>query len=254
VPPYPTVRELAIDAFWELSGWDGRFALTVRALLSRPGKLTREFLEGRRARYVSPLRLYLMASLAYFLIAAAAPHLEHPTQPGRREIGAGVIVDVGETPEEKAAALQKIRRLPAVVQPFLRRSIEDPDGLQRGILRTLPRTFFALLPVFAAVVAIFYRGRRYPEHLYFSIHFHAFVFVAMAVPELASFTRSRFLADGLGLVATIWIPIYATLAFRRVYGGSVVATLAKEVGIAAIYGLATLVAFTVTLYWASVAG
>ena len=32
VPPYPTVRELAVDAFWELSGWDGRFASTVKAL------------------------------------------------------------------------------------------------------------------------------------------------------------------------------------------------------------------------------
>jgi hypothetical protein len=25
VPPYPSVRELAVDAFWELSGWDERF-------------------------------------------------------------------------------------------------------------------------------------------------------------------------------------------------------------------------------------
>ncbi|MGH9886011.1 MAG: DUF3667 domain-containing protein, partial [bacterium] len=71
VPPYPSVRELAVDAFWELSGWDGRFASTVRALARRPGMLTREFLEGRRARYISPLRLYLMASLVYFLISAA---------------------------------------------------------------------------------------------------------------------------------------------------------------------------------------
>ena len=35
--------------------------------------MTREFLEGRRARYISPLRLYLMASLVYFLVAAAVP-------------------------------------------------------------------------------------------------------------------------------------------------------------------------------------
>jgi len=54
IPPYPSVRDLVIDAFWELSGWDGRFASTVRALVQRPGMLTREFLEGRRARYLSP--------------------------------------------------------------------------------------------------------------------------------------------------------------------------------------------------------
>ena len=34
--------------------------------------LTHEFLEGRRARYISPLRLYLVASLVYFVLAANA--------------------------------------------------------------------------------------------------------------------------------------------------------------------------------------
>src|SRR5215218_4083043 len=75
VPPYPSVRELAVDAFWELSGWDGRFMSTVRALINHPGMLTREFLEGRRARYLSPLRLYLLASLVYFVLASAAPNV-----------------------------------------------------------------------------------------------------------------------------------------------------------------------------------
>lgn len=255
VPPYPTVRELVVDAFWELSGWDGRFMLTARSLLRRPGMLTREFLEGRRARYVSPLRLYLMASLVYFLIAAAAPDLDRPTQRRGTDVMAGVHVDFGaevRTPEQRAAALEQIRRAPAVIQPFLRRALEDPDGLKRGILQTMPRTFFILLPVFAAVVALFYRGRRFPEHLYFSIHLHAFVFIATAVPEMASFTRVSVLADGLDLIAMIWIPIYATLAFRRVYGDSIVRTLAKEIGIAAIYGLATMAAFVLTLYWVSV--
>jgi uncharacterized protein DUF3667 len=69
VPPYPSVRELAIDAISEFSGWDGRLSQTLRTLIRRPGVLTREFLEGRRARYISPLRVYLTASLVYFVVA-----------------------------------------------------------------------------------------------------------------------------------------------------------------------------------------
>src|ERR1700716_3678612 len=72
IPPYPSVRELAIDAALEFSGWDGRLASTLRALVLRPGLLTREFLEGRRARYISPLPLYLMASLSYFVLYVPA--------------------------------------------------------------------------------------------------------------------------------------------------------------------------------------
>ena len=45
---YPSVREMAGDAWRELSGWDGRFARTVRILLRRPGALTVEAMEGRR--------------------------------------------------------------------------------------------------------------------------------------------------------------------------------------------------------------
>src|SRR5687767_329412 len=75
IPPYPSVRELAVDVVTEFSGWDGRLALTLRELVRRPGMLTREFLEGRRARYISPLRLYLVSSLVYFLLAAAAPNV-----------------------------------------------------------------------------------------------------------------------------------------------------------------------------------
>ena len=41
-------------------GWDGRFVRTIRLLLTRPGELTRSLLEGQRAQFVSPVRLYLL--------------------------------------------------------------------------------------------------------------------------------------------------------------------------------------------------
>ena len=95
VPAYPTVRELAKDAFSELSGWDGRFAVTLRRLIGRPGMLTREFLEGRRARYVSPLRLYLVASVAYFVVASAAPDVDPPSRDVIADRGLDVRVNTG---------------------------------------------------------------------------------------------------------------------------------------------------------------
>ena len=44
-------RKLAGDAWQELSGYDGRIAATFRGLL-HPGRLTLEYLQGRRARYL----------------------------------------------------------------------------------------------------------------------------------------------------------------------------------------------------------
>jgi hypothetical protein len=96
-------------------------------------------------------------------------------------------------------------------------------------------------------------GRRYPEHLYFAIHLHAFIFLALAAAALLNFTRLPILADVAGIAVAVWILVYATRAFRYVYGGSLARTLTKEVGIAAVYGLTSLVAFIVMIYWVSIA-
>lgn len=274
IPPYPSTRELVIDAFWELSGWDGRFASTVRALVQRPGMLTREFLEGRRARYLSPLRLYLLASLAYFVIAAAVPNsmrvnatlkptagvtsttsAAQKSRPERvADIASGSLTSQKTLPPaELAAALKDVEKAPELIRPMLRKSVADPTGFKRGIFETMPRMLFALLPLFAAIVALFYRGRKYPEHLYFAIHFHAFIFLALSVGALAKLTHIPALATTVGTVAKLWIPVYATLAFRRVYGGSLIGTLAKEFAILVLYTIASIVALIVLIYWVSVA-
>jgi hypothetical protein len=43
---------------------------TMKPLLFHPGKLTRDYLDGRRFRYTPPLRLYIFSSIACFFLAA----------------------------------------------------------------------------------------------------------------------------------------------------------------------------------------
>ena len=140
------------------------------------------------------------------------------------------------------------------MRPFLTRAIMDPAGFRRGVIETMPRMLFALLPVFAGVVALFYRGKKYPEHLYFAIHLHAFIFLALVVIELAKFTRVPGIVVAASVIAFGVVPIYATLAFRRVYGGSLVMTAVKEIAIGAIYAVVAFLAFVVLIYWVSVMG
>lgn len=273
IPPYPSAKDLVVDAFWELSGWDGRFASTVKALVQQPGLLTREFLEGRRARYISPLRLYLMASLVYFVLAAAAPSTpssqtkidethKHDTKVSvtmsrpEQVANAASRALTDETPlpaDQREMALRSVERAPALLRPMMRRAIGDPGGFKRGLLDAMPRMLFVLLPVFAGIVALFYRGRKYPEHLYFAIHVHAFIFLAFCVSTLIRFTHVALLSSLSGVVALVWIPVYATMAFRRVYGGSLTMTVAKEIAIAALYCVVSTIALLVTIYLVSIA-
>lgn len=62
------VGTLVRETFTEMFGLDGRFWRSVGALLVRPGHLTREYVAGRRMRYLRPLRLYLTSTLAFFFL------------------------------------------------------------------------------------------------------------------------------------------------------------------------------------------
>ncbi|MEO6872714.1 MAG: DUF3667 domain-containing protein, partial [Chthoniobacterales bacterium] len=55
----------AADAFFNL---DARFFQSFGLLLIKPWRLTNEFIEGKRARHVHPLRVYLIASVIFFLV------------------------------------------------------------------------------------------------------------------------------------------------------------------------------------------
>ena len=50
--------------------FDSRFARTLKPLLFHPGRLTRDYLDGKRFRFVPPLRLYIFSSIAFFFLAA----------------------------------------------------------------------------------------------------------------------------------------------------------------------------------------
>jgi hypothetical protein len=132
--------------------------------------------------------------------------------------------------------------------------VTDPAGFRRAILEALPRMLFVLLPGFAGIVALFYRGRKYPEHLYFAIHVHAFAFLSLALIQLAKFTQTPGIVAVVAVTAFLAIPVYGTVALRHTHGGSVIRTVTKEVGIGGIYFLTSIIAFITMVYVVSLFG
>jgi Protein of unknown function (DUF3667) len=264
LPPHPAVRELVKDALSEFSGWDGKLAETIRLLVRRPGELTRQWLEGRRVHFISPLRLYLTASLLYFVVAAAAPNLRPKagttisvagidigTDPGGGGGGApmsrpqrvaanaqqGIQSGKALSQQQRDSTLKDIAKAPWLLRPLLTKAVSDPTAIRSEILTWMPRMLFALIPVYAGILALFYRRRNYPEHLYFAIHLHSFVFLALTVAQAAKFTHVVPLSAVVSFAAVSWIIAYAVMALRRVYGGSIGGAVAKGTGIMMLYSL-----------------
>jgi hypothetical protein len=58
------------DLLGDMLDWDARIWRTLRPLAFSPGKLTQEYLRGRRAGYTPPFRMYVLLSVAFFVVAS----------------------------------------------------------------------------------------------------------------------------------------------------------------------------------------
>jgi len=66
-------RHVIVDVLDSFLNWDSKFVRTIGLLLWRPGWLTNQFVDGRRVRFLHPLRLYLLVSIVFFLSAKLIP-------------------------------------------------------------------------------------------------------------------------------------------------------------------------------------
>jgi hypothetical protein len=103
-----TLWTLIKEAAEDLTHADSRVWRTLHALLFRPGLLTNEFLAGRRTRYVRPFRLYLVVSIAYFLLIGLKG-LGEPDEAIKLDKPVATLNDIQTAnPEEAAQARAQI--------------------------------------------------------------------------------------------------------------------------------------------------
>lgn len=65
--------QLLVHFFNDFTHFDGKFFSTIRVLILKPGKLTREYISGKRASYLHPIRMYLFISFAFFILQYLIP-------------------------------------------------------------------------------------------------------------------------------------------------------------------------------------
>ena len=163
---------------------DGRVARTLVTLLWKPGVLTVEYVAGRRRLYSSPLRVYIVVSVLFFVVAAWIA-------------GQGALLEEGQTLGDAA---------------------EDQARLVGDLL---PKLMFVLLPAFALFLKVAYRQRLYFDHLIHALHLHttAYLVLALMLPLEESASTSVF-----ALVVQFTLLAYLLGAFvvslRRVYATS----------------------------------
>jgi hypothetical protein len=229
-PLNPTVRQLVADVFGEVTDVDNRFVRSVRLLFTRPGFLSREHAEGRRARYVSPVRLYLIFSVAFFAAASLVAQREQMfNQEDVAEILAGQGASGSSTDDADASALT-----------------------QDAFDTWLPRIMFVLVPLCGLCVMAFTRrtGRHYPEHFHFGLHLHAFWFALFVLTAPFEWLDNKTLSNWMSLGRVGVLLVYTAIAFRAAYGEGWWQSIGRTLGVFVSYMLLVGLAFAAVVGWA----
>ena len=71
-----TLLHLGEELLHGVMHFDGRFWRTLPLLIINPGRLTREWVQGKRTRYVSPLAMFLFTLFVMFFALSFMPHPE----------------------------------------------------------------------------------------------------------------------------------------------------------------------------------
>ncbi len=66
--PHQNFLSLAQHFLFDIFHFDGKFFLTLGYLFSRPGFVAKQYVQGKRMRFLDPIRMYLFTSAVFFLV------------------------------------------------------------------------------------------------------------------------------------------------------------------------------------------
>ncbi|HEU4495873.1 MAG TPA: DUF3667 domain-containing protein, partial [Flavobacterium sp.] len=190
--------------FEDLTHYDGEFWKTIKFLLFRPGRLTIEYLAGRRKRFVPPVKLYIFISFVTFLLPSLLPEIKPDASEVKPESeesiinfkqeGSDELVRINDTIEVKTAEeLDEVqKKLPekdklSFMEFSIRKILLNVNDKEKGqefrekagenFIHILPKALFIYMPLFAFLVWLMHDKKKwyYFDSGVFTLHYFSFL-------------------------------------------------------------------------------
>ncbi len=231
LPAAEFAKEFASEAF----SLDSRLRNTLRPFFFEPGAVPKAYVEGHRARFVPPIRLYVISSLTMFMLLSWLGLNVNFSSSGDTPASIADSALVERADESVGVSEGSlVDRIKDRVESGRQSVSEDPGPYAEKVLNWLPKAVFVLSPVVALLLKLFYRRRLYVHHLVFSVYHHSFVFFVVAFMVLGGHVVSDGMSTYLDYAILI-VPLYLALGMKRFYDESWVKTLAKFVLVTVMY-------------------
>lgn len=192
------IWSLLTDTLDGLLSWDGRILTTFRHLYTRPGRVARDYVGGKRASFTPPVRLYIIASVIFFAaISLSGVRIVAVETTASAGGPSSIFLTIFQrprseaaralSPEDQAAVLERAREqgVADVWQNAIVDAMTHPELLEDRASAASGQALILMVFVFALMSLILHPRRRVIEHIVHALYFHAAVLLPIAVLVLA---------------------------------------------------------------------
>lgn len=241
---------------------DSKIFKSIKLLVFYPGKLSVEFNEGKRIKYFTPLKLYILISIIFFFLL----NLQTPKPLNTNEkesnferaninfsfngISTNEIANLSEAQFDSLLQNRKIER--TTYNNFMFNQLYKISNSSRvefihSLIKNISYMMFLLMPGFALLIYLFYKKKiqYYSESFIISVHFHSFIFLLFSVMILIGIQNTILFP----VITIIMIPVYHVLMLKNIFNQKIITAILKTlcIGILYLFLLAILISFTVVI-------
>ncbi|MCB0820385.1 MAG: DUF3667 domain-containing protein, partial [Bacteroidetes bacterium] len=262
--------DLVYHFFEDLTHYEGKFWKTIRLLLFSPGKLTKIYLSGQRVSYVPPVRLYIFISFLAFFIPYLMPSEKQDLQEKRQKFldsyvdetadgsmiaqktELGFMIDLPgkfENKQQLDSTLESYHgELDLASELLYRKSydlrkynpLEVGEKFISTLVKSIPKALFIYMPLFAFVLGIFHRNKKwfYFDHGIFTLHYFSFALLVFVIFSVLV-PLDLILPDGfpveiqfIAVVSySLLLLFYFFVAHKKLYGDKLMVSILKSTGV-----------------------
>lgn len=276
--------DLIKEFFAGVFSYDSRLQKSLGAILTRPGKISLEYTQGKRVKYVNPFRFFISIAILFFLILSwYTPD---------KDINA-IVIDqeeltdfkpndsiIKDMEQQKKAKLsyedahlyvkhtknydyQDVQEKLGfddnisnhMIFKFvtgMQKLIENPTNFIKFLLPKLPFFLFCYIPLFSLFSLVVYIRRKfnYVDHLIFNFHEMSVFFFLFLIEIIItlSFTNPTIESNNNFNSISLYIfSIYHLIAVRYFYKQSIFKTILKSAILSFIFLLSCIIIVTLLM-------
>ena len=244
--PEESFLELVTDFYADIFHFDSKVFTSFKLLFTKPGELTRAFIEGKKVRYVHPFRLFFFLSVVLVLVleipfSQKSKAYRELTEKQNRfavnfyknlhlELLPANINLLEDAQQSEGKTIGRLKHK-FNVQLFKLKELGEDGFLEKHLesqIKIMPRFYILMMPFIALFLWLVFLGTPFifENHLIFSFHFVSFFIIIVGVyqllgriisyisPAALRYYPSQQIAFSIILLAAL---MYLNFAIKRFY-------------------------------------